>query len=134
MGNEHSKPRIYSPGNPGKTAALGVIKMHPFKSIARTSNAVSLCCCSWPEDEDDLSAARAEQKRAMSVASELTRTPNGKAADKKGTATDAEMDIKLPGGGTLGAGAVTAKDAPAGIVVRTSRVSSRRPWRHLHCR
>lgn len=72
-----------------------------------------------PGDEEDLSAARAEQKRAMDAAS-VTRTSNGKSAGKEGTDMDAkvDMDIKLPGGGTLGAGGAMAKDTPAGVVVR----------------
>eukprot|EP00903_Cladosiphon_okamuranus_P022389 g20592.t1 len=68
-------------------------------------------------DEDNLSAARVEQKRAMDAVSELNRTTNGKTVNKEGKATDAEIDIKLPGGGTLGAGGAAAKDAPAGVVI-----------------
>lgn len=74
---------------------------------------------SWAEDEEDLSAARAERKRAMDAASELTRATNGGTAGKDAANVDAGMDVKLPGGGTLGTGGtVKAKDTPAGVVVR----------------
>lgn len=63
----------------------------------------------------------------MDAASELAGTAKGKAAEKAGTSTEAEMDIKLPGGGTLGAGGAKAKDAPAGVVVRSGRGPSPRP-------
>lgn len=63
----------------------------------------------------------------MNAASELTGAADAKAAGKGSTSMDAEMDIKLPGGGTLGAGGEKATDAPAGVVVRTSRESFSSP-------
>lgn len=67
-----------------------------------------LSSCTRPGDED-LTAARAEQKRAMDAASELTGAPSRKGVGKEG------IDISLPGGSTLGAGG--AKEKTAGIVV-----------------
>lgn len=64
----------------------------------------------------------------MDAASELTGTNNGKSAGREGT----NMDVKLPGGGTLGAGGgqAKAKDTqPAGVVVRTAHSTAvARSW------
>lgn len=54
----------------------------------------------------------------MGAASELAGTTSGKPVGKEGTGVGAEMDIKLPGGGTLGVAGATAKDTPVGVVVR----------------
>lgn len=62
-----------------------------------------------PLGDEDLTAARAEQKRAMDAASDLTGTKSSKGGDKE------DMDISLPGGGSLGAGGAKAKTA--GVVV-----------------
>ncbi|CAM9230130.1 unnamed protein product [Scytosiphon promiscuus] len=59
--------------------------------------------------EDDLTAARAEQKRAMDAASELIGATSSKGGGKEG------MGISLPGGGTLGEGG--AKEQMAGVVI-----------------